>query len=404
MNRLGDRRILGIAAALLLGGGTYAVWQTTASAGSSGPVQVAFAARSYSPDSRAVLQLRGRASFLRVRLYHAGAAFSGVFDGRPVSAKMKFERPGSSLALPIGNWPSGLYYAKVTTPGKGFWYAPFVLRPRRLGTSDVLVVLPTNTWQAYNFEDGDSWYEHSDVHQINLARPFIDGGVPPHYADYDRRFVNWLALNHHEPDFLSDDDLDALPSAAPLLRHYRLIIFSGHEEYATKHVYDLIESYRNGGGNLAFLSANAFFYKVIKQGDKMDGRWRWRDLGRPEAALVGAQYIGWDEGKFRNRPFHIVGVQKTPWLFARTGLHNGSTFGNYGIEVDSVTSASPPGTEVLATIPDIFGPGKTAEMTYYSTAAGAKVFSAGVMNFGGSARSPIVATMLENLWRRLTTP
>jgi hypothetical protein len=27
-----------------------------------------------------------------------------------------------------------------------------------------------------------------------------------------------------------------------------------------------------------------------------------------------------------------------------------------------------------------------------------------VMNFGGSARLPIVAKMLENLWRRLTTP
>ena len=57
---------------------------------------------------------------------------------------------------------------------------------------------------------------------------------------------------------------------------------------------------------------------------------------------------------------------------------------------------------MLANIPHIFGPGKTAEMTYYTTAAGAKVFSAGVMNFGGSSLWPTVSTMLENLWTKLT--
>jgi hypothetical protein len=40
-------------------------------------------------------------------------------------------------------------------------------------------------------------------------------------------------------------------------------------------------------------------------------------------------------------------------------------------------------------------------MTYRVTAAGAQVFDAGVMNFGGSAANPAVARMLENLWRRL---
>src|SRR5579862_5700689 len=213
MKRLRNRRFLGIAAALILAGGSYAAVRAAASGGPSGPVQVAFAARSYSPGSRAVLDLYGHARSLDVRFYRAGAGSSGKLDGQPVAAEMRVERPGSTLRLKLGNWPSGLYYSKVSTPGKGFWYAPFVLRPRRLGTSDVLVVLPTNTWQAYNFEGGDSWYEHSNVTHIDLARPFIDGGVPPHYVDYDRRFVRWLSLEHHEPDFVSDDDLDALGSA-----------------------------------------------------------------------------------------------------------------------------------------------------------------------------------------------
>jgi hypothetical protein len=404
MNTLRSRRTLGVAAALVIAGGSYAAGRATASSAGSGPVEAAFAARSYSSGSRAILDLSRRAAGLRVQFYRAGGGRVGTLEGQPVGDALTVARPASTLRLTIGNWPSGLYYAKVVTPGKGFWYAPFVLRPRRLGVSDVLVVLPTNTWQAYNFEGGDSWYEHSDVHRIDLGRPFIDGGVPPHYHNYDRGFIRWLTLHGYEPDFVSDDDLDRLATATTLARAYRLIVFPGHEEYTTAHEYDLVTKYRDLGGNLAFLSANDFFYKVTKEGNTMIGRWRWRDLGRPEAALVGAQYVGWNEDRYANRPFLITGVHRTPWLFAGTGLHNGSRFGTYGIEVDSRTTASPGGTAVLATIPDIFGPGKTAEMTYYATGRGAKVFSAGVMNFGGSSLWPTVNTMLENLWVKLTAP
>jgi hypothetical protein len=402
VNVSSQRRLLGVAAALILAGGSYAAGRATASASASAPIHAAFAARSYAPGSRAALDLRGRASAVRVQFYRAGEGHTGPLEGQAVSSEQTIVRPGSTVHVRLGNWPSGLYYAKVVTPQRGFWYAPFVLRPRHLGTSDVLVVLPTNTWQAYNFEDGDSWYEHSNVTRIDIARPFVAGGVPPHYLHYDRGFIRWLALHDYEPDFLSDDDLDRLGSAARLASHYRLIVFPGHEEYTTSREYDLVEGYRNLGGHLAFLSANDFFYKVVKHGDTMDGRWRWRDLGRPEAAVVGAQYVGWNEDRYANRPFHVTGVGKAPWLFAGTGLRNGSTFGTYGIEVDSRTVASPPSTVVLADIPHIFGPGKTAQMTYYTTPGGAKVFSAGVMNFGGSALWPTVSTMLENLWVKLT--
>src|SRR5262245_23209960 len=108
MRNVRNRRLLGIAAALMLAGGSYAAGRATASIGPSGPVQAAFAARSYSPGSRAVLQLRGHAASLLVRFYRAGAGSSGLLDGQPVAAGMTVERPGSSLGLKIGNWPSGL--------------------------------------------------------------------------------------------------------------------------------------------------------------------------------------------------------------------------------------------------------------------------------------------------------
>lgn len=42
-----------------------------------------------------------------------------------------------------------------------------------------------------------------------------------------------------------------------------------------------------------------------------------------------------------------------------------------------------------------------AEMTYYETRPKARVFSAGVIAFGGSPRRWNVAEMLENLWARM---
>lgn len=134
----------------------------------------------------------------------------------------------------------------------------------------------------------------------------------------------------------------------------------------------------------------------------MNGRWRWRDLGRPEAALVGAQYFDWNHGRYPNRPFTVTGTAQAPWLFHETGLSDGAGFGVYGIEVDQLAKSSPPDTRVLARIPNIFGPGESAEMTYYTTPRGAKVFSAGVMNFGGSAMWPVVSTMMENIWTQLS--
>ena len=52
----------------------------------------------------------------------------------------------------------------------------------------------------------------------------------------------------------------------------------------------------------------------------------------------------------------------------------------------------------------MFGPGLTAQMTYYETPQGAKVFAAGVIDFGGSSTVPTVRRLLENLWARLAGP
>ena len=131
---------------------------------------------------------------------------------------------------------------------------------------------------------------------------------------------------------------------------------------------------------------------------------QWRALGRPESGLVGVQYAGSNHGA-NQAGFTVTGATAAPWAFAGTGLQDGDTFGRYGIEIDERTSSSPPGTQVLARIPDILpNAGRSAEMTYYETPAGAKVFAAGALNFAASVNEPVVSQLLENLWARLSLP
>jgi hypothetical protein len=59
---------------------------------------------------------------------------------------------------------------------------------------------------------------------------------------------------------------------------------------------------------------------------------------------------------------------------------------------------------VLARIRNVMGPGRSAEMTYYETPRGAKVFAAGALNFAASADDPAVSQLLENVWARLSRP
>jgi hypothetical protein len=398
------------AAAVNRGGRAHAV--DAGSTYAAPAVTAAFTARSYAPGTLAELAVRTTGP-IRLQIFHAGAEerrsrSDDAIAGVPVSPS----RPvlgGRTVRVRIGDWPSGLYFAELRS-GSLTGYAPFVVRPQRLGAARIAVVLPTNTWQAYNFRDdnhdgtGDTWYASAAIHTVALDRPYLDRGVPPHFRSYDSGFVHWLAHGGPKVDMLADDDLEAVPNGAILARRYDLIVFSGHEEYVTPHVYDIVERYRNLGGNLMFLSANSFFYRVTRTGNVLHDRVRWRDRGRPEAALLGAQYVDWNHDRYPNRPFTVVGARQAPWLFSPAALRNGDTFGSYGIEVDARTGASPPGTRVLAEIHDIFGAGKSAEMTYYETAGGAKVFDAGVINFGGSALQPTVRPLISALFARLSRP
>jgi hypothetical protein len=382
-------------------------------------VEAAFTRRSYAPGETAELRLATDARTLRLQVFaYRSPGRPSEQDVRtnslamtgpiPVDWSGHRDRPALLRVVRAGDWPSGLYFLRAVAPNGLVGYAPFIVRPRRLGTSRVGVVLATNTWAAYNFEDedgdgwGDSWYVTGRHRSVDLERPFLDFGVPFRFRDWDLEFTAWLNRTGKQVDFLSDDDLERL-SGAELARRYDLLVFPGHEEYVTRSAYDAVTRFRDLGGNLAFLAANNFYRQVTRKGRLLVRGRLWRDLGRPESALVGVQYVGSNNGAIQHG-YTVTGAATAPWAFAGTGLSDGDEFGKYGIEIDARTPASPRGIQLLAWIPNLIGPGRTAEMTYYETPAGAKVFAAGAINFAASLGQPEVARLLENVWARLSMP
>ena len=386
-------------------------------------VDAGFTAESYTALSRARLAIETDATSLTLQTFRAGSEdtrthsdtiMHGTPVTQPVTIPWAARHRRAYLNPAIGPWATGVYFVKLTANDGRVGYAPFVIRPTVLGErSRVAVVMPTNTWQAYNFRDadgngwGDTWYAKGAQSTAQLGRMYVRRGVPPQWRKYDVDFIRWLSQTGRQPDVITETDLESIRTAEELISYYDFVVFPGHTEYVTRHEFDLIRNYRDLGGNLAFLSANNFFWEVRLEGRTLRRTRLWRDMGRPESSVLGVQYRANDDGR-RQAPFVVRSATTAPWLWAGTGLGDGSTFGQelggYGIEIDQATPASPPGTIVLAEIPDVFGPGLTAQMTYYETPQGAKVFAAGVIDFGGSSTVPAVSRMLSNLWARLAQP
>jgi hypothetical protein len=375
-------------------------------------VVAAFTQRSYQPGETAVLNLWHRYPRVRIELLHVGpedqlTIGNDTIEGVPVAGPIDVAGDRGSVRLRIGDWESGVYAARMTS-GRKVGFAPFIVRPKHLGTQRVAVVEPTNTWQAYNFRDADgdgkpdTWYYWSgNTRTVDLLRPYLNRGVPPHFRGHDLTFLRWLAHTGRHVDVLAEEDVEKV-SGDRLAKLYRLIIFPGHHEYVTKDEYDAVQRYRDLGGNLAFLAANNFFWRVDRHGDKITRIGLWRDQGRPEAALVGVQYFTWNQGKFGAKPYTVTGAQLAPWLFAGTGLADGDRFSMFGTEADRRTPHSPASLRVVATIPHIFNARHSAAMTYYESPSGAGVFATGAFTLAGpNARCAIVAQLLANIWDKL---
>jgi hypothetical protein len=380
-------------------------------------VDAGFSTGSVRQGESAGLVVRTDASSLTLQMLRCGPETEETYandelKGVPVGDPAVHDwsrRRNAPAALYLGfpaEWPSGIYAARLDADDGRVGFAPIVVSPAA-PAHRVAVVVPVTTWQAYNFYDadgdgwGDTWYARWHTRDVDLRRPHSRRGVPYRFRSYELSFYHWLFAHGAGVDYYSDEDVERFGGPAALRAAYDLLVFPGHTEYVTAALYDSVAGFRDLGGNLLFLSANNFFRRVDRSGHGVHLIEEWRKLGRPEAGLCGVQYVASDRGE-RHAPFTVTGADAAPWAFEGTGLANGSQFGLYGIEIDARAASSPAQTSVLATIPDLFGPGRSAEMTYYEHGSGARVFSAGALNFGGQVLLwDETARLLGNVWRRL---
>ncbi len=381
-------------------------------------IEAAFAKRSYTAGELMELEVFADAprltlEFLRCGTEAVGTSRADEMSGTPAGDPVALDWTGKrsapvAISVRAGAWPTGLYAARLTADDGRAGFAPFVIRPGELGGVRQAVVLPTNTWQAYNFYDadgdgwGDTWYAGGNP-PVALGRPYRDRGVPPRYTRYDQPFLRWLAAAGHAPEILTEDDLETMPDGDELRRRYDLVVFPGHTEYVTAHEYDVVERFRDLGGRLVFLSANNFFWRVDRTGRATHPR-KTVARARPTRGATARHGVS---RKRRRAPAGALprrgGERRRGSSPARASplARRSGERGGYGIEIDATTPDSPAGTLVLCRVPDLFGPGIGAEMTYYETEAGARVFSAGALDFCNTVTFEPMRTLLANVWRRM---
>ena len=171
------------------------------------------------------------------------------------------------------------------------------------------------------------------------------------------------------PDFMSDDDLDSVPDGESLVAAYDLVVFAGHEEYVTSHVYDVVKRYRDLGGNIAFLSSNTFFYGFAGRNRDFGGWSGGSNIGRVDARLTGVHSSAGRASGSANRPYVATNVSLAPSGLPWHGLREVESFGSSYALRSTRSRPTPPRHSLLARIPAFSGGASSATMTFYELQA-----------------------------------
>lgn len=162
------------------------------------------------------------------------------------------------LTIP-GDWVSGYYLAKLVLAGGDERSSAadvfFVVRAPASRESAVLVQVPVNTWQAYNPWGGKSLDDfNSSTGAANHVS--FDRPLVPAYVQvflWELQLVRFLEREGYDVSYQTDVDTHRNPAE---LEHHRLVVTAGHGEYWTKELRDAFEQARDLGTNLAFMGAN----------------------------------------------------------------------------------------------------------------------------------------------------
>ena len=297
----------------------------------------------------------------------------GLAEGRAGADRLDRQALGAGRRSPssratgrAGSTPRG-----STADDGRVGFAPFVLRAVTPSERASLVVLPTNTWQAYNLYDrdgdgwGDTWYAGGRP-AVVLDRPYRDRGVPPRFRRYDRRRSCACSTQTGvTPDFLADDDLDAVATGDELRALYDLVVFPGH----TRVRHDARVRRRRAVprprrpadlplGEQLLLAGRAGRATSIRRIAQ------WRDARAARGAAARGPVPRERRRARARRRSSSPTAEAAPWLFEGTGLENGDLLGEDGRRLRDRDRHDDPDLaarhdRARAHHPDLFGPGST---------------------------------------------
>jgi len=388
--------------------------------------------------------IKGKLRAFRVG-YSPGGDRTLVWESDELTVEFADQVQATSATLGAA-WPSMYEFDDETTDWRSGYYAiDFVdsveLRPDpnvavivvtdKDRAGDVLVLLGTNTYQAYNAWGGSSLYEcaftGTETQMVSFDRP-----TQPDFFLVDIYLVRWLeklaAERNLTVGYASNFDIHREPAFA---ENYRLLISTSHNEYWSKEEFDAIHRrIFELGKNAMFLGANAAYWQVRYgdlngiPGDGNRGRqlicykgdddpigdrlpesealdfltMKFRDEARrPETMLMGAAYQSYFDDADPTKRFAYEVARTDLPFFEGTGYTVGQSVGDLvGYEWDNrdpegdgrrlwdaEKSRIPPidadSIKVLFTGSpiDIDGKPGTAEAVYFVSTAGAQVFNAG---------------------------
>lgn len=324
------------------------------------------------------------------------------------------------------DWASGVYLVKLKASDGKQSYMIFTLRDDNRN-ADFLFQSAVTTYQSYNIWGGSNLYGTGGTpkaYKVSFNRPYARTGVLINPTVGTGDFMEWemLMLRFVEREGYNvaySTNLDTHTAGARLLA-YKALLSVGHDEYWTKQMRDNIEAARNAGVHLGFFGANAGYWQMrfepsstgqanrtmvayrhdtdtndpMYQINPLDATFLFRQISRPESALVGVQY---DYNTVRG---NMVVSDCSSWICAGTGLVAGDVLpGLLGYEVDGMNAFSPAGIMAIMTSPYVCrspfpgcsaSPTQYSHMTYYVAPSGAMVFATGSMswNYGLDSFGP----------------
>jgi hypothetical protein len=276
-------------------------------------------------------------------------------------------------------WPSGAYLVKLITdePAPLEQYATFVVRDDA-GAQPMVLALAVNTYQAYNTYGGNSLYgpptDHPDAahldqrsYAVSFDRPYANGDGAGDLLRWEYPFIRWAERNGFAIGYLTSLDvhLDAARFAGA-----EIFLSVGHDEYWSRAMRDHVEAALAGGTSLGFFGADAIYWQARYEqrpsaaeprtlvcykrdwngaardpvGDprQVTVRFRDRQIGDPEDALLGVMYDGWFRAAGAADLAPLVVTNTHLWPFDGTGLREHDRLpGLVGYEFDRLFGARP---------------------------------------------------------------